>query len=328
MIRVDQIKEHTLEALRGVEIRIHDVGFIRLLDWMGWDRDIEDAARMSYGKGTTKRQDTGALIDYLWRNGHASPFEMCSIKFNIRLPIFVMRQWIRHRTAKLNEMSLRYSEALDLYYHPEEWRANTSPNKQASHYAGDELREKQDLAYGESLELSQNAYNDLLHYDTAREMARMVLPVSNYTEIVWKMDLRNLLGFLQQRLDEHAQKEIRDYAEAIKEIVRLWVPYTWSAFENHTLKALKLSFDETALISKMIANEPIADHLKGMGVLSRNFSWNQKSTKTEGLIKKMERLGLFAQMMEQVAEEKEIHNAANEDIMDKFLRENKDEDNG
>lgn len=328
MIRVEQIKEHTLEALRGMEIKIHDVGYIRLLDWMGGDRDIEDAARMSYGKGTTKRQDTGALIDYLWRNGHASPFEMCSIKFNVRLPIFVMRQWGRHRTSKINEMSLRYSEAVDLYYHPEEWRANTSPNKQVSHYAGDELREKQDLTYSESLEASHNAYNDLLHYDTAREMARMVLPVSNYTEIVWKMDLRNLLGFLQQRLDSHAQKEIRDYAEAIKEIVRLWVPYTWSAFENHTLKALKLSFDETVLISKMMASEHLSSHLKKMGVLDRALSWNQKSTKTQDLIKKMERLGLFAQMMEQVAEEKQIHDSANEDILDKFFRENKDEDNG
>lgn len=328
MIRVEQIKEHTLEALRGVEIKIHDVGYIRLLDWMGEDRDIEDAARMSYGKGTTKRQDTGALIDYLWRNGHASPFEMCSIKFNVRLPIFVMRQWGRHRTAKTNEMSLRYSEAVDLYYHPEEWRSNTSPNKQVSHYAGDELREKQDLTYSESLEASHNAYNDLLHYDTAREMARMVLPVSNYTEIVWKMDLRNLLGFLLQRLDSHAQKEIRDYAEAIKEIVRLWVPYTWSAFENHTLKALKLSFDETVLISKMMASEHLSSHLQKMGVLDRSLSWNQNSTKTQDLIKKMERLGLFAQMMEQVAEEKQIHDSANEDILDQFFRENKDEDNG
>ena len=204
------------------EINVLDHGFVRLVDVMGDDSSIVQAARVSYGAGTKTVREDVMLIDYLMRNKHLSPFEMAEVKIHVKAPIFVARQWVRHRTASWNEMSARYSEMREEFYvpEPEAIRRQSATNKQAG---GEPLN----LARAQAVAIAiQGAgthafwvYKDLLDKGVARELARMVLPVNLYTEWYWKVNLRNLLHFLELRLDPHAQEEIQEYARAILRLV-------------------------------------------------------------------------------------------------------------
>lgn len=240
----------------GEKIPVLDRGFVRLVDIMGDDSAIVQAARVSYANGTKTTRTDRALIRYMMRNHHGSPFEMCEIKLEVKLPIFVARQFIRHRTFNVNEMSARYSELPEEYYVPslDRVQGQSKTNKQGSGDALDvETAEMAcDLMRGSGVETFGD-YRSLLGADVARELARCVLPVSTYTQWFWKVDLRNLLHFLELRLHPHAQYEARVYAEVIADIVKAWVPLTWEAFVDYRLEAATLSKQELGLLRKMAA---------------------------------------------------------------------------
>jgi thymidylate synthase (FAD) len=236
-----------MEHLLYQPVPVLDQGFVRVVDYMGDDHAVVQAARVSYGAGTrTVRSDAG-LIDYLMRHQHTSPFEMCEIKLHVKLPVFVARQWIRHRTASVNEYSGRYSEIADTFYDPDPAAIGrqSATNRQGS--AGVVPLEVAEAARRQWREDAARAYE---HYRSlldagedavAREIARIGLPLSHYTEWYWKVDLHNLLRFLALRMDEHAQTEIRAYATAIGGIVAAWVPLTWASFTDHHLRSVHLS---------------------------------------------------------------------------------------
>lgn len=241
------------------EIKCLDKGFVRLVDYMGTDSAIVQAARVSYGKGTKSRNQDRELIRYLLRHKHTSPFEMVEFKFHVKLPIFVARQWIRHRTANVNEYSGRYSEMKDEFYIPEieQVRPQNKTNMQGR---ADELMPTETAKQiVESLAQTQKIlfreYNVFLQQDLARELARINLPLSTYTEWYWKIDLHNLLHFLRLRLDTHAQYEIQVYAEAIMEIISEIVPMTIEAFKDYTLDSRSFSKQELAIIKSMITKD-------------------------------------------------------------------------
>lgn len=215
-------------------IQVLDHGFVRLVDHMGDDSRIVQAARVSYGAGTKTKREDEALIDYLMRNRHTSPMEAVVFQFHVKLPIFVARQFVRHRTARLNEVSLRYSEAKDEFYIPKTWRAQDTKNKQGSVVADLDHAGMTALLINQC-EDSMDRYRTLINGGAAREMARMVLPINLYTEWYWQMDLHNLFHFLRLRLDAHAQFEAREYAKATAELVKPIVPAAWAAFERHQL---------------------------------------------------------------------------------------------
>ena len=234
--------------------KVLDDGFVRLVDKMGDEAAIVQGARVSYGEGTkTVREDVG-LIRYLMRHRHTSPFELCVAKFHIRLPIFVERQMVRHRTASLNELSARYSVLPSEYYVPEpdRLRLQKKTNKQGS---GQELVDNPAQILNSMTEegnlLFEN-YEAYINAGLAREVARINLPLSTYTEKYWQMNLHNLLHFLRLRMDEHAQWEIRQYANAIAEIVKDWVPNVWEAFEDYQLNAITFSAQEQKILSSML----------------------------------------------------------------------------
>lgn len=233
-----------INGILGKEIEVLDKGFIRVIDYMGNDSAVVQAARISYGEGTKKVSDDQGLIHYLMRNGHTSPFEMCEIKLHIKAPIFVARQWLRHRTASVNEYSARYSVLRDEFYTPEGSRVayQSVENLQGSGETCDtdlskETIDKFTRLYGGAYKV----YNDTINSGVSRELARSVLPVACYTEFYWKIDLHNLLHFLRLRLSSHSQVEIREYAECIAYIVGEWVPVTMEAFDNHELNSRKFS---------------------------------------------------------------------------------------
>lgn len=235
-------------------IPVLDKGFVRLVDVMGDDSAIVQSARVSYGKGTkTVNQDEG-LIRYLLRHRHTTPFEMVEFKFHARMPVFIARQWIRHRTANVNEVSARYSEMPDWFYSPEEAVCTTQStiNKQGG---SDELvlqtSEAADIIDQVSKE-TYSKYQELIQSGLRRELARAVLPVSLYTEWYWKIDLHNLLHFLELRMDSHAQYEIREFAFAMAEFVKKQVPLTWKAFEDYRLKSMQFSGPEIEELKKML----------------------------------------------------------------------------
>ena len=222
-----------LDAILGEQMPVLDHGFVRAVDYMGNDAAIVQAARVSYGDGTkTLREDEG-LIRYLWRNKHTSPFEMCEIKLHCKMPIFVARQWVRHRTASINEVSARYSVLSEEFYVPEQFKTQDTKNRQGS--AGDLDRALNTRMREELAARCRDAYREYefaLSNGVSRELARMVLPVNFYTEWYWKIDLHNLLHFLTLRCDAHAQAEIRAYADVIAEIVKLWVPTVHVAWKG------------------------------------------------------------------------------------------------
>lgn len=242
-----------LDAILGVKFPVLDDGFVRVIDYMGTDASIVQAARVSYGVGTKQVSEDRNLIRYLLRHRHTTPFEMCELKLHVRVPMDCWRQWIRHRTASVNEYSTRYSVAVDACRstRPDEWRSQSAVNKQGSGEAiSAELGDKLSKSEAEFHALSKQLYADRLECGVAREQARKDLPLSTYTEAYWKIDLHNLLHFLSLRMDSHAQYEIRKYAQLIgREMVSKWVPYTWEAFLEYRLNGLYLSDSETRILA-------------------------------------------------------------------------------
>lgn len=256
----------------NTKIECLDKGFVRLVDYMGDDAAIVQAARVSYGEGTkTYREDRG-LIRYLLRNKHTSPFEMVEFKFHCKLPIFVARQWIRHRTANVNEYSGRYSEMPEEFYIPEleQIRSQSDNNKQGR--SSDILENSKDIqmAMQNSQSESYAEYKGYIEQGLARELARINLPLSSYTEWYWKIDLHNLLHFLRLRLDAHAQYEIRVFGEAIAQIIKPIVPLTYEAFEDYTLNSKTFSKAELNVIKSLITDKDIdQDKLVESGLSKR-----------------------------------------------------------
>ncbi len=230
-----------LDAILGQPFGVLDDGLVRVVDYMGDDAAVVQAARVSYGAGTKKTSDDRGLIRYLLRHRHTTPFEMCSLKLHVRVPMDAWRQWIRHRTASVNETSTRYSLAIDAAQRtaPQQWRIQAVNNKQGSDgWVDEDLGRKLSDQEADLQDKIRCVYNERLEQGVAREQARKDLPLCTYTEAYWKIDLHNLLHFLALRMDSHAQKEIRDYATVIgEEIVARWVPLTWEAFQDYRFKA-------------------------------------------------------------------------------------------
>lgn len=243
------------EQILDKEIKVLDKGFVRLVDYLGDDSRIVQSARVSYGKGTKSYREDKGLIDYLLRNDHTSPFEQVSFTFHIKMPIVVARQWIRHRTAKVNEISGRYSVMASDFYVPaaEDIALQSDDNKQGRQnepVSAELAKEIQDIISTEQ-ERVYETYTKLLDMGLAREIARINLPLSLYTEWYWTMDLHNLFHFLRLRMDAHAQKEIRVYANAIFEIIKKITPMAAEAFEKHLLTGISLSGSELEAVRVM-----------------------------------------------------------------------------
>ena len=257
-----------LEALLFQPLPVLDHGFVRVVDYMGDDAAIVQAARVSYGRGTRKVSEDAGLIRYLMRHRHSTPFEMCEIKYHVKLPIFVARQWIRHRTANVNEYSARYS-VLDREFYipaPEQLAAQSAANRQGRGAAlsGEQAAAVLELLRGDAAtcfdhyEQLLNETGDPARPALARELARINLTLNTYTQWYWKTDLHNLLGFLALRADAHAQYEIRVYAEAMAETVRAWVPLAYQAFLDYRLNAATLSAGMIAAVRRMLAGEVVS----------------------------------------------------------------------
>jgi len=245
-----------IEKWKGVPIKCLDNGFVRLVDVMGGDHSVVQAARVSYGKGTKKISEDRGLIRYLMRNRHTSPFEMVELKFHVRVPMDCWRQWIRHRTASVNEYSTRYSIAIDEKQEtsPENWRLQSQDNKQGSSgFLNTELGDEFSKEEKEFHKIARDLYEKRIDVGIAKEQARKDLPLSTYTEAYWKIDLHNLFHFLKLRLDPHAQYEIREYAKAIAQIVKDVCPLSYEAFEDYILESISLSKQEIEWIRDHIA---------------------------------------------------------------------------
>ena len=251
------------EALLDQEIKVLDKGFVRLVDYMGGDQRIVQAARVSYGEGTKSVRQDRALIHYLIKHWHTSPFEQVQLTFHCKMPIFIARQWIRHRTARLNEISGRYSIMKDEFYVPEPSQVafQSSNNKQGR---ADSLPFDQAMAVINQMEQDQKEayteYTGMIDKGVARELARTNLPVSLYTEWYWQIDLHNLFHFIRLRMDPHAQYEIRVYAEALAKCAQAVAPFAYEAFEEHILGSVSFSKAECAALARMLAGgEPGLD---------------------------------------------------------------------
>ena len=251
--------------------KVLDDGFVRLVDTMGDDSSIVQAARVSYGAGTKKVSQDKGLIRYLLRHQHTTPFEMCEIKLHVRVPMDCWRQWIRHRTANVNEYSTRYSIAIDSTQStlPGEWRMQSKSNKQGSagffdEETGRQLTERETVLH----KACRDEYDARVASGVAREQARKDLPLSTYTEAYWKVDLNNLLHFLALRMESNAQYEIREYARTIGEkIVSKWVPMAWEAFLEYQMNSVIFSGTEQQLLSLIYANrnEDVVARLREIG---------------------------------------------------------------
>jgi thymidylate synthase (FAD) len=268
-----------LEALLFQPLPLLDHGFVRVIDYMGDDAAIVQAARVSYGRGTRRVSEDAGLIRYLMRHRHSTPFEMCEIKYHVKLPIFVARQWIRHRTANVNEYSARYS-ILDREFYlpaPEHLAAQSAVNRQgrgevlggeAAAWVLDLLRDDATRSYDHYVEMlnedEQGAPRDPARQGLARELARMNLTLNTYTQWYWKIDLYNLLHFLSLRADAHAQYEIRVYADAMLETVKAWVPIAYQAFLDYRLGAVTLSAQMLTAVRRMVAGEAVTQADSGL----------------------------------------------------------------
>ncbi|UPA55435.1 FAD-dependent thymidylate synthase [Wolbachia pipientis] len=250
------------------EHKVLDHGFIRVVDYMGSDSAIVQAARVSYGKGTKQISQDEALIKYLMRHHHTTPFEMCEIKFHVKLPIFVARQWIRHRTANVNEYSARYSILDNEFYipKPEQVAKQSDNNKQGSGEAFDSgiSKEIMDSLTNDS-NLVYSHYEKFIEQGLAREIARTNLTLNYYTQFYWKIDLHNLLHFLKLRADKHAQYEIRVYAEVMLDIIKKWVPLAYNAFVEYCLESACISRTGLEIIRKLIKGENVTREESGIG---------------------------------------------------------------
>lgn len=258
--KIERLNVPALDRILGIPFRVLNDGFIRLIDYMGSDESIVQAARVSYGKGTKKVHQDRGLIRYLMRHRHTTPFEMCEIKLHVRVPMDCWRQWIRHRMASVNEYSTRYSEAIDSVQvtGDDQWREQSRGNRQGStgflsREVGSKLSEREATLIRDSRQL----YRERLEVGVAREQARKDLPLSTYTEAYWKINLHNLLHFLALRMDGHAQWEIRNYATVIgDEILSRWCPITWEAFQDYRFYSTTLSGREQEIIRMLTANRP------------------------------------------------------------------------
>jgi thymidylate synthase (FAD) len=257
------------EEILDKEFPVLDHGFVRLVDYLGGDARIVAAARVSYGAGTkTVREDKG-LINYLMRNMHTSPFEQVILTFHAKMPIFVARQWVRHRTARLNEISGRYSVMLDEFYMPESKSIRKQSRRNKQGREEEELSIETQQKVLELIKLDQrsayNNYQEMLNVDIARELARINLPLSLYTQWYWQIDLHNLFHFLKLRMDKHAQYEIRCYADVIAKMTQLVAPMAYEAFEEHVLHSLRISRSTKeklfALLNSLKDNNPEAAEL-------------------------------------------------------------------
>ena len=268
-----------LEDILYEPLPVLDQGFIRVIDYMGDDAAIVQAARVSYGRGTKQISNDRGLINYLMRHRHTSPFEMCEIKLHIKLPIFIARQWIRHRTANVNEYSARYSVLEEAFYTPapEHLAAQSQTNRQGraeviEGEASSEMLQRIKQHGSQSYAL----YQDLLNEDgngeakdpsrqgLARELARMTLPLNAYTEWYWKIDLHNLLHFSALRADSHAQYEIRAYADVLLDVLKRWVPLTYDAFIDYRHEGTELSAKALAVVKRMLKGEKIEQAESGL----------------------------------------------------------------
>ncbi len=277
-----QTRRATVPALEEIlyePVQVLDHGFVRVIDYMGDDAAIVQAARVSYGKGTKQITNDRGLIRYLMRHRHTTPFEMCEIKFHVKLPVFVARQWIRHRTANVNEYSARYS-ILDREFYipaPEQLAAQSVANRQGRGEVleGEKAARVLQLLRDDAA-LCYAHYEEMLNEDAegnprdperpglARELARMNLPLNIYTQWYWKVDLHNLLHFLSLRADSHAQYEIRVYAEAMLDMVRRWLPIACEAFEDYSVGGVHLSRHGIDIVRRMLAGEEVTQEDSGL----------------------------------------------------------------
>ena len=272
----------TVPALEGMLARalpVLDHGFVRVVDYMGDDAAVVQAARVSYGRGTKRVSEDAGLIRYLMRHRHSTPFEMCEIKFHVKLPIFVARQWIRHRTANVNEYSARYSVMDREFYIPDaaHLAAQSATNRQGRgeilgpdeaaevlHTLRDDAARCHDHYLAMLNEDESGQARDPTRAGLARELARMNLTLNTYTQWYWKTDLHNLLGFLALRADAHAQYEIRAYADAMLGVLDAWVPLTAAAFRDYRLGAVTLSAPMLAVVRRMLAGETVEPRDSGL----------------------------------------------------------------
>ena len=290
----------SFRSILGQKLPVLDDGFVRLVDVMGDDSSIVQAARVSYGEGTKKISEDRGLIRYLMRHRHTTPFEMCEIKLHVRVPMDCWRQWVRHRTANINEYSTRYSIALDAAQttQPDEWRLQAATNRQGSEGAidaslGTHLSERESALQASCREV----YNERIDAGVAREQARKDLPLSTYTEAYWKIDLHNLFHFLALRMDHHAQYEIRQYATVIgHEIVSKWVPLAWEAFLDYRLNSASFSESELRLLGHLCSNkrQEAVDALVEMGWLNKKENDWVPNREALEFNEKLSRLGITA----------------------------------
>ena len=288
----DEIREHRLETFQTRRptvpeleeilfeiIPILDHGFLRLIDYMGNDAAIVQAARVSYGRGTKKMSEDRGLINYLIRHRHSTPFEMCEIKFHVKMPIFIARHWLRHRTASVNEYSARYSILDREFYIPDplQLASQSLQNKQGREdvLVGEEAARVLQILKEDSAQCYDH-YEEMLNeggdgtpldpnrHGLTRELARMNLPVNCYTQFYWKIDLHNFMHFLSLRGDSHAQYEIRVYAQKMLEILKLWVPYTFEAFTKYRLEGVSLSSGALKVLKKLLKGEKISQETSGL----------------------------------------------------------------
>ncbi|NDB81673.1 MAG: FAD-dependent thymidylate synthase [Alphaproteobacteria bacterium] len=275
-----RVSPSSMEEILYKPFKVLDHGFVRVIDYMGDDSSIVQAARVSYGKGTKQISQDKGLINYLMRHKHTTPFEMCDIKFHIKLPIFIARQWIRHRTASVNEYSARYSIMGSDFYIPttNDLAPQSSLNKQGrseSSLSPEEasrilsiLQEDASRCYGNYIDMmNQDESGNIIDESkigVSRELARMNLTLNHYTEWYWKINLHNLLHFLALRADPHAQLEIRLYAEAMLDIIKLWVPFTYDAFIEYKKDSALISKTGLSVIRRMIKGENIQQENSGL----------------------------------------------------------------
>lgn len=263
-------KRAVVPALEDILLKpfsVLDHGFIRVVDYMGDDSSIVQAARATLGRGAKTPAEDRTFLRYMMRHGHTSPFEMCEIKLHVKMPIFVARQWVRHRTATINEYSARYSVMDKEFFLPEHLCKQSVSNRQGRE---GELSEKEGCLVRDQMktatEQCYDVYEKILEKGLAREIARTVLPVSTYTQFYWKIDLRNLLHFLYLRTDRYAQKEIRDYADIILDIVKIWVPNTYDAFVSYKKDAVSLSKEAWDAVKRMLNGEDVTYETSGLVV--------------------------------------------------------------
>lgn len=269
-----------MDAILGHTFPVLDKGFIRVIDYMGDEAAFVQAARVSYGEGTKTAKDDAALCRYLLGNHHTSPFEMAEIKLHVKMPIFVARQWVRHRTASLNEYSGRYSEIRPEFYIPglDHLGRQSTSNKQGREggFSAEEGRQIR-ATIQEQSERAFQVYRSLLdEADLSRELARMVLPLNLYTEWYWKIDIHNLFHFLRLRMDSHAQREIRDYATAIAEIVEMWMPNVWQAFLDYQVDSITFSGPEQEAIRGSLEFRQFAEYTKVLDAQESRMSSREK----------------------------------------------------